>query len=93
MGTRIFVGKEAGTDLEQALMFDSVTGTVFGPFFDSPEDAEDFVRWCREGEDGEYRGDPATAQVTNPGSPGEDPRRLHHVDLALAVERWQENRA
>jgi hypothetical protein len=42
MGIRILAGKYDGT-LERACMVDSVTGTAFGPLFDSGELAEDFV--------------------------------------------------
>lgn len=45
MGCRIMVGTEQGTDREMAVLFDSVTGTAFGPTFGSVEEAEAYVKW------------------------------------------------
>tara|TARA_R110000824_G_scaffold18243_8_gene72625 strand:+ start:84 stop:419 length:336 start_codon:yes stop_codon:yes gene_type:complete len=47
MGVRIFVGHEDGYDhQEQAVLMCNTTDTVFGPFFDSVEEARMFLEWC-----------------------------------------------
>lgn len=45
MGVRILVGREQGSDVERAVLFDSVTGLAFGPLFDDEEEADDFLGW------------------------------------------------
>ncbi len=47
MGVRIFVGHENGSTHEQAVLFCSSTDTVFGPFFESAEEAGLFLEWLR----------------------------------------------
>lgn len=46
MGIRICEGKEAGTEREMAVLFDSVTGWAFGPRFKSADEADSFVGFC-----------------------------------------------
>ena len=49
MGVRIFVGTAGNYyDEEQAVLFCSTTDTVFGPFFESREEAEMFLEWCED---------------------------------------------
>lgn len=48
MGLRIIEGHEAGTDDECAVLFDSVTGIVFGRRMGSHNEVEAFIRWARE---------------------------------------------
>lgn len=45
MGCRIIRGKEDGTENEVAVLFDSVTGTAFGPVFRPASLAEVYLHW------------------------------------------------
>jgi len=45
MSVRIFIGHECGSDHEQAVLFCSGSDTVFGPFFESAEEASLFLEW------------------------------------------------
>ena len=44
MGVRI-------TDLQTVALYDSVTGTAFGPTFGRESEAQAFLDWLREGDD------------------------------------------
>ena len=44
MGVRI-------TDLQTVALYDSVTGTAFGPTFERESEAQAFLDWLREGDD------------------------------------------
>lgn len=48
MSCRIFIASKTGGDAKpgSACLFDSVTGLVFGPIFESWEDAQDFTNYC-----------------------------------------------
>jgi hypothetical protein len=43
MATRYHIGREAGTDRESTVLFDSVTGLAFGPLFESTDEADAFI--------------------------------------------------
>lgn len=42
------MGCRVTTTEKKSAMFDSVTGTAFGPVFVSEEECEDFIQWCLE---------------------------------------------
>jgi hypothetical protein len=46
MGVRLLTGTYDGTQHGATVMVDSVSGTAFGPVFDSWDDAEDFREWA-----------------------------------------------
>jgi hypothetical protein len=63
MGVRILIGREQGSSIEHAVLFDSVTGWAFGPLFregDNGEAAEDraqaFLDWLDVEGHGDARG-------------------------------------
>ena len=56
MGVRIFVGTAGNYyDEEQAVLFCSETDSVFGPFFESREEAEMFLEWSEDACKGDAR--------------------------------------
>jgi hypothetical protein len=44
MGTRITAHEGV------VALYDSTSGTAFGPVFDTPDDADDFLDWLKDGE-------------------------------------------
>jgi hypothetical protein len=51
MGLRFIEGREAGTENECVVMFDSVTGCVFGRKMYAIDEAEAFVLWASKERD------------------------------------------
>jgi len=85
MGCRILSGTYDGTR-EGACYVDSVTGTAFGPLFDSADDAEEFMEWLRA-DTKRWANRPDIIPRPTP-----DPRAYHESVLRDWCYMWRQER-